>query len=223
MGWSTEDTAMELNGEGAANFEQLKDLIRKECDKQDHCYAHLEDKYKKLEHQVSHHNQQKNMAKRGQQPTSDGPDASKKNKSDERQAPNQGSNCPGSIPPSNTGQTNRKTFKNQGRAIENNNGTRSKNENKPPLPSQTMECSWQEKTATESTTKKLILQFGFAADPTLSTQHNASITLATTPTWYYFSRPSNLAFHDFMQKHKPEKSMVTIGTWIKIHFNTKSD
>ena len=61
------------------------------------------------------------------------------------------------------------------------------------------------KNGMESTTKKLILQFGFAADPTLSTCHNASITLAPTPTWYYFSRPSNHAFHDFMKKHKPEK------------------
>ena len=59
MGRATEDTAMELDGEGAANFEQLKDLIRKECDKRDRCYAHLEDKYKKLEHQVSSQDQQK--------------------------------------------------------------------------------------------------------------------------------------------------------------------
>ena len=35
MGKTTEDTAMELDGEGAANFEQLQDLIRKECDKRD--------------------------------------------------------------------------------------------------------------------------------------------------------------------------------------------
>ena len=65
MGQAMEDTAMELDGEGAANFEQLKDLIRKECDKQDRRYAHLKDKYKKLEHQVTNQDQQKNMAKRG--------------------------------------------------------------------------------------------------------------------------------------------------------------
>ena len=59
MGRASEDTAMELDGEGAANFEQLKDLIHKECDKQDHRYAHLEDKNKKLEHQVSNQDQQK--------------------------------------------------------------------------------------------------------------------------------------------------------------------
>ena len=43
MGKTTEDTAMELDGEGAANFEQLQDLIRKECDKHDRKYARLED------------------------------------------------------------------------------------------------------------------------------------------------------------------------------------
>ena len=36
---STEDTAMELDGEGATNYKQLKDLIRKECDKRDRKYA----------------------------------------------------------------------------------------------------------------------------------------------------------------------------------------
>ena len=106
MGWPMEDTVMELDREGAVNFEQLKDLIHKECDKLDCRYAHLEEKYKKLEHQVTHHDQQKNMAKRGQQPTSDGPGTSKKNKSDQRQAPSQCSH--------RTGQTNRKNSKNQG-------------------------------------------------------------------------------------------------------------
>ena len=91
------------------------------------------------------------------------------------------------------------------------------------IKSETMQCSRQEKTAMESTTKKLMLQFGFVADPTLSTCHNALNTLATTPTWYYFSRPSNLAFHDFTKKHKPKKFTVTVGTWIKILFNTKFD
>ena len=59
MGQAMEDTAMELDGEGAVNFEQLKDLIRKECDKWNRHYAHLEDKYKKLEHQVTNQDQQK--------------------------------------------------------------------------------------------------------------------------------------------------------------------
>ena len=59
MGKSTEDTAMELDGEFVANYEQLKDLIHKECDKCDHRYAQLEDKYNKLEQHVTHNDQQK--------------------------------------------------------------------------------------------------------------------------------------------------------------------
>ena len=55
MGKTTEDTAMELDGEGAADFEQLQDLIRKECDKRDRKYAQLEDKCNKLEQQVKNH------------------------------------------------------------------------------------------------------------------------------------------------------------------------
>ena len=105
---------MESDGEGAVNFEQLKDLICKECGKRDCCYAQLEDKYKRLEHQVTHHNQQTNMAKRGKQPTSDGPCDSKENKSDQKQAQNQQSNHPWSATPSNTAQTNPKNSKNKG-------------------------------------------------------------------------------------------------------------
>ena len=39
LGKSTKDTAMELDGKGAPNYEQYKDLIRKECDKRDRKYA----------------------------------------------------------------------------------------------------------------------------------------------------------------------------------------
>ena len=75
---------------------------------------------------------------------------------------------------------------------------------------------WQEKSAKNATAKKLIAQFGFASDPMLSTRHNASITLATMPTWYYFSRPSNLAFHDFTKQHKPEKNLrLLLGLGLK--------
>ena len=59
MGKTTEDTAMGLDGEVAANFEQLQDLIRKECDKRDRKYARLEDKCNKLEQQVTQKNHQK--------------------------------------------------------------------------------------------------------------------------------------------------------------------
>ena len=146
MGWAMEDTAMELNREGAANFEQLKDLIRREWDKRDRRYAHLEDKYKRLEHQLTNEDQQKNMAKRGRQTTSDGQGASKKNKSDQRQAANQQSNHPRRVPPNNTGQTNRRKSENPGQAVENNSSTRTKNKNKPTLPSQN-KSDWNQRNA----------------------------------------------------------------------------
>ena len=53
MGKSTKEIAMELDREGAANFEQLQDLIRKECNKRDRKYARLEEEYNKLEQQVT--------------------------------------------------------------------------------------------------------------------------------------------------------------------------
>ena len=87
MGKTTEDTAMELDGEGAANFEQLQDLIRKECDKRDCKYAWLEEKCNKLEQQVK--NPQKNMPQRGRSPNNDEPGASKENKSNQRNATKQ--------------------------------------------------------------------------------------------------------------------------------------
>ena len=106
MGKSTEDTAMELDGEGAANFEQLQDLIRKECNKHDRKYARLEDKYNKLEQQVTQKDQQKNMTQRGQPSNNEGTGASKKNKSNKRQAANQQSTRPRSAPTNNSGQQN---------------------------------------------------------------------------------------------------------------------
>ena len=70
-------------------------------------------------------------------------------------------------------------------------------------------------------TNKIKQQFGFVADPKKTLLHNASSTLATTPTWYYFSRPSHLAFHDFTQQKQPaKKPMLTAWVGIKIHPNT---
>ena len=80
---------MELDGEGAANYEQLQDLICKKCDKHDRRYAQLEEKYNKLEHDVTHTKEQKNMAKWGCQLMTDQVSALKKNKSNPKQPPNQ--------------------------------------------------------------------------------------------------------------------------------------
>ena len=86
LGKSTEDTTMELDGEGATNCEQLKNLIREECDRWDRKYAQTEDRYNKLERQVTHRDQQKNVAQRGRQPNTEGTGTSKKNKSVQEQS-----------------------------------------------------------------------------------------------------------------------------------------
>ena len=78
------------------------------------------------------------------------------------------------------------------------------------IESESTQQRWQEKTAKKAATKKLIAEFGFAGDPALSIRHNASITLAKMPTWYYFSRPYNMAFHDFTKRHKPPKKLRSL-------------
>ena len=116
MGKTTKDTAMELDGEGAADFEQLQDLIRKECDKRDRKYAQLEDKCNKLEQQVK--NPQKNMPKRGRSPNPEEPGASKKNKSNQRNAPKQQRSRSKSNPANNSGSKNRRNHESPGQAGE---------------------------------------------------------------------------------------------------------
>ena len=117
MGKSTKDTTMELDGEGATNFEQLQDLIRKECNKCDRKYTRLEEKCNKLEQHVTKKDQ-KNMSQRGQPPNNKGTGASKKSKSNKRQATNQPSICPRSAPANKTGQQNRRNSESPGRAAE---------------------------------------------------------------------------------------------------------
>ena len=135
MGKSTEETAMELDGEGAANFEQLQDLIRKECDKRDRKYARLEDKYNKLEQQVTK-NYPTNMQQRGQPSNNDGTGASMKNKFNKRQTTNQPNTRPRSTPTNNPGQQKRRNSERPEQVAAKNRGSRQKNENKHSLPSQ---------------------------------------------------------------------------------------
>ena len=61
LGKTTENTAMELDAEGGASFEQLQELIKKECDKRDKKYRFLEPKYNKLQESLEQLQQQKNM------------------------------------------------------------------------------------------------------------------------------------------------------------------
>jgi hypothetical protein len=42
----------------------------------------------------------------------------------------------------------------------------------------------------------LIRNYGFVADPSLTTNHNAAIQLSELPAWYYFCRPFHVAFHN---------------------------
>ena len=221
MGKSTKDTAMELDGEGAANFEQLQDLIQNKCDKRVRKYARVEEKCNKLEQQVTKKDH-KNMLQRGQPPNNDGSGASKKNKSNKRQAPNQPSTRPKSATANNPGRQNQRISESPCQVAETNRGSRLKMKANQCHPCKTNPhgihtIPLARKIAKNATTKKLIAQFGFASDPTLSTRHNASITLATMPTWYYFSRPSNLAFHDFTKNHKPEKNLFISWSRSKLH------
>ena len=63
---TTEDTTMKLDAEGGASFEQLQDLIKKECDKRDKKYRSLEQKYNKLQDSFDNSHSQKNSPTRGQ-------------------------------------------------------------------------------------------------------------------------------------------------------------
>ena len=68
---------------------------------------------------------------------------------------------------------------------------------------------------------KIKQQFGFIADPKKTLLHNASSALANTPTWYYFSRPSHLAFHDF----SPRKTYVhywALDSNLSRHYNVQT-
>ena len=220
MGWATEDTVMELDGEGAANFEQLKVLFRKECDKQKWRYAQLEDKYKKLEHQVTHHDQQTTWQRwANNQQAMDQAPPRKTNQIKVKPQTNEAITQEVYLQTTQVKPTETKT-ENQSQAVENNNGKRSKNGKLIHRPSKINQIRINAmlltgKTTTESTTKKLILQFGFAADPTLSTCQNASITLATTPTWNYFSHTSNLAFHDFTKNINLKNLQSLLGIGLK--------
>ena len=216
MGKTTEDTAMELDGEGAANLEQLQDLFRKECNKHDRKYARLEDNCNKLEQQVTQKEPSKKHATEGQiskprrtrrleekqikpkaryEPTKDSPK--------KRPRKQIWSKKPTKLRKPRTSRRKKQRF--QALKCKRTNIALTKQ-----IKSKSDQQRWQEQTTKEATAKKLIAQFVFAGDPTLSIRHNASINLAKTPTWYYFSRPSNMAFHDFTKRHKPQKNLRSL-------------
>ena len=133
MGKTTEDTAMELDGEGAANFEQLQDLIRKECDKRDRKYAQLEDKCNKLEQQVK--NPQKTCQRGAALQITKNPAPRRKNKSNQGNSPKQNRSRSKSTPANNSGAKNRRNHESPGQPGEKNSDSKQKGTNKPPSPS----------------------------------------------------------------------------------------
>ena len=158
----------------------------------------------------------KNMPKRGRSPNHDEPGASKKNKSNQRNAPKQQRSRSKSTPANNSGAkkptkprkprtSRRKNQRFQAKKYKQTSMAITKQIN-----SESTQLFWQEKTAKEATAKKLIAQFGFVGDPTISKRHNASTTLPKMPTWYYFSWTSNMAFHDFTNQHKPQKNLRSL-------------
>ena len=131
---STKDTAMELDGEGAASFEQLQDLIRKKCDKRDRKYARLEDKCNKLKQQVTKKDQKTCHRGASHQTTTEQAPRRKTNptkgKLQTSQAPAQ------EVPqPTTMDSQNEETPKAQDEQPK-NRGSRQKNESKPSSPLQ---------------------------------------------------------------------------------------
>ena len=77
---------MELDAEGGARFEQLQNLIKKECDKRDKKYRSLEQKYNKLQASFENSQSQKNLQTRGQHVA---PNKKKSPQTNHRRVPNQ--------------------------------------------------------------------------------------------------------------------------------------
>ena len=110
---------------------------------------------------------------RGRYPNHEEPGASKKNKSNQRNAPSQQRSRSKSAPANNSGAKNRRNCESPGQADE-----------KTTIPSKEAQANIHrchkanqlrinptilaKKTAKEATAKKLIAQFGFVGDPTLS-------------------------------------------------------
>ena len=197
---------MELDAEGGASFEQLKELIRKECDKRDKNYRSLEQKYNKLQEAVDQSQQQKNMPMRGPRGASN---KKKSQLSNQRRTANQrGRSTSRRRPRPSTGRN--------GKAEGTNNDATSDNLEKQKRSRRSR--SQQKKRPTNSDRNKSRQpsktnknkKFDFVADPKKTLLHNASSALANIPTWYYFSRPSHLAFHDFTQQKQPPKNLRSL-------------
>jgi hypothetical protein len=62
----------------------------------------------------------------------------------------------------------------------------------------------------QSVEQRIMDTFGIVADVTKSRRHNAATYLSTMHPWAYFSRPSNMAFHDLSTVLKPPKNLRSL-------------
>ena len=196
---------MELDTEGGASFEQLQDLIKKECDKQDKKYRSLEQKHNKLQESLKHSQPQKNLPTRGQR------GASNKKKSQQQTAEGCQTNTVDrlqddapDLPPAKTEKLTVPTTTQQATIWKVKTG-------------QSLAIATEEKASrhrseqvTTAIANKIKQQFGFIADPNKTLLHNASSAVPNTPTWCYVSRPSHLAFHDFTQQKQPAINLCSL-------------
>ena len=63
-------------------------------------------------------------------------------------------------------------------------------------------------------TKRLHTIYGLTADPDKTVNHNVTVALLAMPKWYYFSRPFNMACHNFTYEHPPPpafRSLLGLG------------
>ena len=159
----------------------------------------------------------KNMAPRGRQSNNKGIGALKKNKSIQKQSQIRRNNSPKNKVSGNQEQPKRRNSENQGKAVEKKtiHGQTTKTKRHPPyktnqIGDRTIQLT--RKKHNRVSQEKLRLQFGFVANPSHSSHHNASNAVADTPTWYYFSRPCHLALHDVTKTQTTKKPTLTAGS-----------
>ena len=58
--------------------------------------------------------------------------------------------------------------------------------------------------------RKIVRVFGFVANPSLSSSHNAIIRLANMAAWFYFERPTHTAMHNLCSEGKPPMNLKSL-------------
>ena len=76
----------------------------------------------------------------------------------------------------------------------------------------TKTVQWQ----TQKIHQQIINSYGFIANPTLTTAHNTYTYLCQMKCWYYFDRPTHLAFHDLTTHITPPTNIrALLGLGLK--------